>query len=426
MNARISTASLLARAVCEGHLPFDTRKTDSLMKPATDAIHAGLAPARPGEPVLSPLVPATSFFVDPDAIGFSANDLTAATPLVYGRWGNPTETALEQRLARLEGGEAALAFASGMAAVTGLFLNRLKAGDHLVLSNVSYAGVAEFAHDKLPTFGIDVTTVDAADLAAVAAAIRPSTRLIHVETPANPILRLTDIAAVAEIAHAAGAELSVDSTMATPIATRPLELGADYVVHSLTKYACGHGDALGGAVIGRADAIAALRKDALIHLGAVINPFAAWLILRGLETLPWRMAGHEQNALAVARFLETHPAVERVIYPGLASHPQHDLARRQMRNFSGMLSFVVKEDPDVVARRLAQRLKVIAYAVSLGKTRSLLFHIPTDDLLRTSFHLTGQDAESYRAWAGRGVFRFSVGLEDADDIIADLASALEG
>ena len=393
------------------------------MKVATTAIHAGLAAPRPGEPVLSPLVPATSFYADPDAIGFSADDLGDEAPHFYSRWSNPTAAALETRLARLEGGEAALAFASGMAAVTGLFLNRLKAGDHLVLSNVCYAGVAEFAHVNLPRLGIAVTTVDAGDPAAVAAALRPQTRLVHIETPANPILRLADIAAIAASVHAAGAELSVDATMATPIATQPLRLGADYVVHSLTKYACGHGDALGGAVIGGADAIAALRRDSLIHLGAAINPFAAWLILRGLETLPWRMAGHEQNALAVATFLEGRPGVRRVLYPGLASHPQHALARRQMNNFSGMLSFVV-DDGAAVARRLAQKLKLVAYAVSLGKTRSLIFHIPTEDLLRTSFHLTGADADSYRAWAGEGVFRLSVGLEDAADIIADLDQAL--
>jgi cystathionine gamma-synthase/methionine-gamma-lyase len=283
--------------------------------------------------------------------------------------------------------------------------------------------VAELAHDTLTALGIAVSAVDTADAAAVAAALRPTTRLIHVETPANPILRLTDIGAIAALAQAHGAELSVDSTMATPIATRPLGLGADWVVHSLTKYACGHGDALGGAVIGRRAAIAALRKSGLIHLGAALSPFAAWLILRGLETLPLRMAAHEANARAVVGFLAAHPRVSRVLWPGDPSHPQHDLARRQMRNFSGMVSFVAR-DGATLAPRLAGRLRRIAYAVSLGKTRSLLFYIPTDDILRSSFHLEGAAAATYRDWAGDGVFRLSVGIEGADDLIADLAQGL--
>lgn len=393
------------------------------MKIETQSIHAGLPAARSGEPVLSPLVPASSFYAHPDDIGFSANDLNDKAPHFYTRWSNPTAQALEARLAALDGGEAALTFASGMSAVSGLFLNRLKAGDHLVLSNVCYAGVAEFAHDSLPRLGISVTAVDTSDPANVAAAIRPETKLVHIETPANPILRLADISAIAGIVHEAGAELSVDSTMATPVATKPLELGADFVVHSLTKYACGHGDALGGAVIGKTDAIADLRKTSLIHLGAALNPFAAWLILRGLETLPIRMRAHEENARAVSAFLEDHSRVKRVYWPGLKSHPQHELAVRQMRNFSGMVSFVADDGP-ALARRFADKLKTVAYAVSLGKTRSLLFHIPTDDLLASSFRLQGQDAAAYRDWTGEGTFRLSVGIESADDIIADLDAAL--
>lgn len=393
------------------------------MKIETQSIHAGLPAPRSGEPVLSPLVPASSFYAHPDDIGFSANDLSDKAPHFYTRWSNPTAQALEARLAALDGGEAAVTFASGMSAITGLFLNRLKAGDHLVLSNVCYAGVAEFAHDSLPKLGINVTAVDTSDPANVAAALRPETKLVHIETPANPILRLSDISSIAGVVHAAGAELSVDSTMATPVATRPLELGADFVVHSLTKYACGHGDALGGAVIGKADAIADLRKTSLIHLGAALNPFAAWLILRGLETLPIRMKAHEENARAVSAFLENHPRVKRVYWPGLRSHPQHDLAVRQMRNFSGMVSFVT-DDGAALARRFADRLKTVAYAVSLGKTRSLLFYIPAEDLIASSFHLEGRDAIAYRDWTGDGTFRMSVGLENADDIIADLEVAL--
>lgn len=395
------------------------------MRMATQAIHAAAPARQPGAPLTPSLVAATSFHADPDAIGFSATELGAEAPPFYTRWGNPTIGLLEQRLAALESGEAALAFASGMAAITGLMLHRLSPGDHLLVSDVCYAGVAEFARETLARYGVAVTPVNFSDIPAVAAAIRPQTRLLHVETPANPILRLSDIAALAELAHRHGAELSVDSTMATPIATRPLALGADWVIHSLTKYACGHGDALGGAVIGRAEAIGALRKEALIHYGSAISPFAAWLILRGLETLPARMALHESNARAVAQYLETHPRVSRVYWPGLESHPQHELARRQMRNFSGMVSFVA-EDDKALARQLATRMKVISYAVSLGKTQSLLFHIPTEDILRSSFGLEGAQAEAYRAWTGSGTFRFSVGLEDPADLIADLEQALAG
>lgn len=391
---------------------------------ATLALHAGERGRSTGAPVSAIPVLSTSFHTAPGAIGFSANDLREDAPHFYTRWSNPTLEVLETRLAALEGGEAAVSFASGMAAVSALFLDRLSAGDHLVLANVCYAGVAELAHDILPAKGVAVTTVDASDPQAVADAIRPETKLVHIETPSNPILRIADVEAVAKIAHAAGAELSVDSTIATPLGLKPLALGADYVVHSLTKYICGHGDALGGAVIGRAEDIGRLRRGALIHLGGALSPFSAFLILRGLETLEARMRLHEANARKLAEWLEGHPKVSRVLWPGLASHPQHAVAARQMANFSGLLSFSLKAGSEAAAARLAEKLKVIAYAVSLGKTKSLIFYIPTEDILRSSFHLEGKAAEDYRAVAGEGVFRFSVGIESADDLIADLDAAL--
>jgi cystathionine gamma-synthase len=391
---------------------------------ATLTLHAGAGHREIGSPASAPPVMATSFFTHPDAVGFSANDLNEAAPHFYTRWSNPTLELLETRLAALEGGEAALSFASGMAAISALFLDRLGSGDHLVLSNVCYAGVAELVHDILPKHGIAITAVDTSNPEAVAAAMRPNTKLIHIETPANPILRLSDIAAIAEIARAGGAELSVDATIATPLGTKPLALGADYVVHSLTKYIGGHGDALGGAVIGRQERIAALRKGSLIHLGGSLSPFAAWLILRGLETLAPRMMMHEANARRIEALLADHPKVRSVFWPGSPRHPQHELAMRQMRNFSGLLAFSVKEEGRALARQLAERLRVVSYAVSLGKTKSLLFYIPTEDILRSSLHLEGEEARSYRDWAGDGVFRFSIGLEDPDDIIADLEQAL--
>jgi methionine-gamma-lyase len=257
-----------------------------------------------------------------------------------------------------------------------------------------------------------------------AAAIRPETKMLWIETPANPIMRLSDIAALAKLARAKDVrDVVVDSTFASPIATRPLALGADFVVHSLTKYIGGHGDAMGGAVLGRKDALDALNLEATVHYGGVLSPFNAWLILRGAATLPIRMRAHEETAIAVARFLESHKRIKRVFYPGLESHPQHALARRQMANFSGMMTFLVEDGP-ALARRMVSGLRIVHYAVSLGHHRSLVYYIPTADLMRSTFRLEGEMLARYRAFAGDGLFRFSVGLEDAEDICADLDSVL--
>lgn len=370
------------------------------------------------------IVTSTSFHTHPDGIAFSANALSPDAPHFYTRWSNPTVAELETKLARLEGGEAGLCFASGMAAISGLFLTQLAAGDHLVLSDVCYAGVAELALDILPKFGIAVSPVNTADPASVAAAIRPETRLIHIESPANPILQLTDIAAIAAIARASGAKLSVDSTLATPVATKPLALGADFVVHSLSKYLCGHGDAIGGAIVGRQADLAAIRREALIHHGGCLSPFAAWLMLRGIETLEARMAVHERSAGVVARFLESHAAVRKVYWPGLPSHPHHDLARRQMTNFSGMIAFGVDQGMEL-ARKIAETAQTFSYAVSLGKTRSLIYYIPSDDIVRSSYRLGPVAAARYRDWIGEGTFRVSVGLEDPVALIDELGRFLD-
>jgi cystathionine beta-lyase/cystathionine gamma-synthase len=371
----------------------------------------------------TPIVQATSFVVKPGEVGFSAADMREDQPYFYARWGSPTVRTLERALADLDDGEDAVCFASGMAAASGLLLHVLRAGDHAVVSDVCYAGVAELARDGLRRLGIEVSFADLSDLEEVRAALRPGTRLVWAETPVNPILRLVDVEALARVAHGAGAALAVDSTIATPIGLTPLALGADFVVHSLTKYACGHGDALGGVVVGRRSAMAALRQDALVHHGGAMSPVAASLVLRGLVTLPLRMRAHEEGALRVARFLEGHPRVRRVLYPGLDSHPQAALARRQLRNASGLLSFVA-DGGDALARQLAARLRLVLYAVSLGKHRSLLYYLPTEDLLRTSYRLEGEKAARFRALAGEGLFRVSVGLEAPDEIVADLAQAL--
>lgn len=387
----------------------------------TKAIHSGEGPNQVTRASAPDIVMSTTFLIDPE-VSFSANLISDDTPFTYTRWGNPTIAQLEEKVAALEGAETCVAFASGMAAITALFLTMLRPGDHLVMSDVTYAAASELANETLPSLGILVTRVDTSNLAAVEAALRPGTRLLYLETPANPLLRLTDIAACAKLARNVGALTAVDSTFATPVALRPLELGADFVIHSLTKYMCGHGDAIGGALCGSRAHLAGIRTMA-IHLGGVMSPFNAWLIMRGMATLPIRMQAHEQNALAVARFLEEHPKVTRVIYPGLPSHPQYELACRQMANFSGMLTFQV-QDGAKAARVFADHLRVIHYAVSLGHQRSLLVYLPTDDLLQSSFRLTKEQEKSYRLFAGDGIFRLSVGLEDPDDLIADLDQAL--
>ncbi len=376
-----------------------------------------------GAPLNTPLVMSTTFRAHPEGVGFSAADMGEESPFFYARWSTPTVRTLERRLAELDGGEDALCFASGMAAITGLLLHLLKPGDHLVLGDICYAGAAEFARGMLRRYGVEVSPVDTSDLAQVRAALRPNTRLVYIETPCNPILKLTDVQAVASLAHEAGARLIVDSTLATPIGLQPLALGADFVIHSLTKYIGGHGDVLGGAVVGRKSDLAALRQDALIHLGAVLNPFPAWLLLRSLPTLPQRMAAHEASARSVASFLQSHPRVRHVIYPGLDSHPQAELARRQLRNTSGMIAFQTGDGP-AMARRLAERMKVVKYAVSLGKPHSLVIYLPTEDLQRTSFQLPPGLLARYRDWAGDGIFRLSIGLEAPEDLIRDLDQAL--
>jgi cystathionine beta-lyase/cystathionine gamma-synthase len=275
----------------------------------------------------------------------------------------------------------------------------------------------------LPRLGIQVSLVDTSDLEQVDAVIQPNTRLVYVETPANPILRVADIAALAAIAQRAGAPLVVDSTWAGPSLQRPLALGADYVIHSLTKYLNGHGDALGGAIIGPQEGIGRIRREMLVHLGGAMSPFNAWLILRGLATLPLRMDRHCQSAMQVARFLETHPAVSRVVYPGLESHPHHELAQRQMADYGGMLTFQLKGGLGS-AINLAERIKLFSYATSLGHAHSLLFYYPTDLYIDAAPYLDAGQKARIREWTGEGIVRASIGLEDPQDLIADLDQAL--
>ncbi|MFQ5968360.1 MAG: trans-sulfuration enzyme family protein [Acidimicrobiia bacterium] len=388
----------------------------------TLAVHAGEDPDPVTGAAVPNLVMSTSFVVD-EPVAFSALDMGEDPPFFYTRWDNPTLRQLATKLAALEGAEAAEVYASGMAATSAILFGVLGAGDHVVMSDTMYAGTAELGRHTLSRFDIESSFVDTSNLDQLADATRSQTRLVWIETPANPILRLTDIAGAAEIAHQAGAELVVDSTFATPVATRPLELGADYVLHSLTKYIGGHGDALGGAVLGSKEALSHLNVEATIHFGGSLSPFNAWLIMRGMATLPLRMEAHQSNALEVARYLETSPSVKAVTYPGLESHPQHDLAHRQMENFGGMLTFQVP-DGESMAERMRKELEVFHFAVSLGHHRSLIYWMSTSAMMATSFKLTGEQLASYRALAGDGVFRTSVGLEDPADLIEDLERVL--
>jgi len=386
----------------------------------TKAVHAGESIEASTRASAPSIVMSSTFAPDRDA-GFSAHEASHYDGHQYARVSNPNVDQLGDKVAALENAEAALCFGSGMAASHALLAGRLSQGDHLIISDVNYVGTAELVRDSLPRWGVEVSPVDTSDLTAIAGAIRPTTRMLWLETPANPIMRLTDIRAAAELAHGEGVrDVVVDSTFASPIATQPIGLGADFVVHSLTKYIGGHGDAMGGAVAGRSADLDALNLESMVHYGGVLSPFNAWLILRGAATLPIRMRAHEENALQVAWFLEQHPRVDKVLYPGLQSHPQHDLARRQMHNFSGMLSFRVTGPGAALASKMIEHLQIIHFAVSLGHHRSLIYWIPTDSILTSSFRLDARAEASYRHYAGDGVFRLSVGIEDAHDLIADL------
>ena len=388
----------------------------------TRAIHAGEKPDI-STGASSPNIVMSSTFAHDEPLGFSINSFEGESPFIYSRWSNPTTKQLEEKLSNLEEAEECLTFSSGMAATSAVFFSLLSSGDHLVISNVNYPGTAELVRDSLPRMGIEYTAVDTSDLKMVEQAMKKNTRLVWVETPANPILRLTDIELVAEIAHSKGAVLAVDSTFATPIGTRPITKGADLVVHSLTKYICGHGDALGGAVIGATDVLDIIRQEATVHFGGVMSPFNAWLIMRGMATLPIRMEAHQQSAMAIAEWLQEDSNAQSVCYPGLASHPQHELAQRQMDNYGGVLSFTVP-DGKGVAIQLAKSLEVVHYAVSLGHHRSLIYYLDTSELNASSYHLEGLELEKYMTVAGEGLFRISVGLEDSVDIIDDLAGVL--
>ncbi len=379
---------------------------------ATRAVHAGNDIDQDSGAIKRPITMANSYALpyDPTSMNWSS-----AGGNLYTRNGGTNQKYLQERIASLEGGEDCVVLASGVAALSGLFFALLNQGDHVIFSSVTYIAVYRLLNELLNNkFGIETTIVDTSDLANVEAAIRPNTKLIHIETPGNPTLTISDIAAIAEIAHRCGALLSVDNTFASPFNQRPIELGADFSVESLTKYINGHGDAMGGAIIGRTEYLNQIRVQSQVNLGGTISPFNAWLIMRGSVTLPLRMQQHNKNALTVARWLEEQPCVSFVAYPGLERHPGHEIARRQMSpGFGGVLSFGLKADHDT-HNQFVSHLKVITSAVSLGHDESLIVFLGENDerqyLYPNEFH--------------NGFFRFSVGIEDVEDIIADLKQAL--
>ena len=333
----------------------------------------------------------------------------------YSRAGNPTRDRLEMALAALEGGHCGHAFSSGMAAIYALVAT-LHAGDHLICSHNVYGGTQRLFNQIIQHYGIEIEYVDTGDLGAVAAAIKPNTKLIHVETPTNPLMSLSDIAGVSAIAHAHGVEVSVDNTFMSPALQSPIALGADIVMHSTTKFLNGHSDGLGGALIGtkpeHKERFLLVQKAA----GGILSPFECFLVLRGIKTLPLRMKQHEENGRAVAEFLSTQSKVTRLAYPGLKSHPQHELAVKQQKGFGSMLSFDLGSR-DAAGRFLAA-IKVFLSAESLGGVESLASHSATT----THAALSEEDRE--RLGITQGLVRLSVGIEDKEDLIADLEQAL--
>jgi methionine-gamma-lyase len=379
----------------------------------TKAIHAGTATDEAD--VAPPLHFSTTFRFEDAA--HAAHAFAEEDVPIYTRWGNPTVDVLNGKLAALEGAEAAVATASGMSAIATALLAVLKAGDHVVATSGIYSATYHLMVTDFPKLGIDATIVPADDTAAFVAALRPNTRAIYLESPANPNFALNDIAAITKVARERGIVTLIDNTFATPYNQRPHELGVDVVLHSTTKFLGGHGDAIGGAITGTTEFIDYVVKHPLRNFGGIISPFNAWLIARGIQTFPLRMARHNESTLAVANWLAEHPAVAEVRYPHHPSHPQYDLARRQMKGGGGVLVFVLKEGL-AAGTRLLDKVKLCTLTVSLGDTRTLITHSAS------TTHASVPREFRLKSGIDDGLVRLAVGLEDVEDIIADLEQAL--
>lgn len=389
------------------------RHDPATLAEGTWAVHGGNRPDETTGAIRTPIVMANSYRLPADP---ATLDDTDPDVLVYARESGANQLGLETKLAALEHGEAAAVFGSGMAALHAAFFTILDPGDHAVVSDVVYGRVHGLFDSLLPTkLGITVDFVDITDLDAVRAAVRPTTRLIHTEAIANPDLRVADVAALAQVAHEAGAVLTVDSTFTPPPMLRPLELGADLVLHSLTKYVNGHGDAMGGAAIGRRDLIDRMKLGALHHVGGAIAPFNAWLIMRGSVTLPLRLRRHCETAAAIAAFLAEDPRVAHVAYPGLPTDPGHAVAAAQFNGFyGGVVSFALPgEHADRL--RFVGDLRLVTSAVSLGHDETLVAYETYPEERAAAFA---------RPFRDHGLVRLAVGLEDPEDLIADLGAAL--
>ncbi len=382
---------------------------------STTAVHAGELPPSQGE-VVTPIYQTSTFFFptqDPSTWEGKVPDGS----YIYTRYGNPTIRATEDKLSALEGSERGLLFSSGMAAITSTILSFVGKGDHLVSVEDIYGGTYNFIRSELPRLGVDTTFVDTTDPDAISKAIRPNTKLIYLESPTNPLLKLVDIKAATEIAKDRGIMSMIDSTFATPINQKPIDLGVDLVVHSCTKYLNGHSDLIAGVVLGKAHDIEHIYRKRILF-GGSMDPLGAFLLFRGLKTLALRMDRHNRNGMEVARFLESHPRVERVHYPGLTSHPQNGLAKAQMSGFSGMVSFEVRGGRGAAEKAL-RSFEVIKRATSLGGADSLA------SMPLNSSHSALTPQERQRLGIKDQLIRLSLGIEDAEDLKMDLENALD-
>ncbi len=390
------------------------------LRPETLAVRTALAPSQHGEN--SEALFLTSTYVQPDA-ATSAQRFAQSEDFTYSRTSNPTVRSLEARLAAMEGTEAAIATSSGMSAILLLCMGLLKTGDHVVCSRSVFGSTINLFAKEFGKFGVETSFVSQTDLQEWRDAVRPGTRLFFAETPTNPLTEVCDIRALADIAHAAGALLVVDNTYCSPALQRPAQLGADVVMHSATKFMDGQGRVMAGALCGTAQLIKEVLGPVLRTAGMVLAPFNAWVVLKGLETLGLRMKAQSEQALAVARWLETRPEVARVYYPSLPSHPQHELAMRQQSGQGGaVLSFELKGASPEAARAAAFHVidstRVLSIATNLGDTKSIITHPATTSHGRLS------EAQRQAAGIGQGLIRLSVGLEHVDDIIDDLLRGL--
>ena len=373
---------------------------------STICIHAGQTPDPGTGAIITPIFQTSTYVQE---------ELGRHKGFEYARTQNPTRSALEANIAAIEGGAEAFAFASGMAAIDAI-TTLLQAGDHVVVTDNTYGGTFRLFDKVLTRYNLEFSYVDTSRPELVEQAMRPNTKMLFVETPTNPVLRLTDIARTAEIAHRRDVRLVVDNTFASPAVQRPIDFGADIVTHSTTKYLNGHSDSVGGVVIATRDDDIKWFRFVQNAAGAILSPFDSWLVLRGTKTLTVRMAQHNVNGMALAEFLSTHPKVQNVIYPGLASHPQHDLARRQMKGFGGMLSFDV--GTFAAARDVCNRVKLMALAESLGGVETLISHPAT------MTHASVPPERRREIGLTDSMVRISAGIEDPADLIDDLKQAL--